>query len=84
MTKDALSLPHLLRGEVVSVIGGVWESEAIGPGKASGAFVALGNSIVVVSPHSDRHMNLVALEIEPCTGLSGLPQLLSLAGMAPA
>ena len=84
MTKDALSLPHLLRGEVASVSGGLWESEAIGSGKASGAVVALGNSILVVSPHSERHMNLVALEFEPCTGLSGLPQLLSLAGMAPA
>ena len=84
MTKDALPLPHLLRGEMVSVIGGLWESEAIGSGKASGVVVALGNSIMVVFPRSERHMNLVALEFEPCTGLSGLPQLLSLAGMAPA
>ena len=66
MTTDALSLPHLRRGEMVSVIGGLWESEAIGSGKASGVVVALGNSIVVVFPHSERHIEF------GCAGIRAL------------
>ena len=69
---------------LVTVVGGPWESEAIGSGKASGASLALRNPILVVSPRSERRMNLVAMGFEPCAGLLGLPPLLSLAGMAPA
>lgn len=66
------------------MIGGPWESEAIGSGKASGASLALGSPILVVSPGGERRMNLVAMAFEPCAGLLGLLPLLSLAGMAPA
>ena len=83
MTKDVLSLPHLLRGEDVSEFCGFGESAAIGSGKARGANLALGASMLVVSPRDERHMDLVALGFEPCTGLRGLPPPLSLAGMAP-
>lgn len=83
MTKDALSLPHLLRGKVDSVFGGPWESEGIGFGKARGAGVALGNRVLVVSLRGERHMSLVAMGFEPCIGLLGLLPPFSLAGMAP-
>lgn len=71
MTNDALSLPHLLRGEVVSEFWGFGESEAIGCGKASGASLALGAFMPVVPPRAERHMDLAALGFEPCVGPVG-------------
>ena len=50
MTKDALSLPHLLRGEVVSELCGFWESEAIRSGKSQGRESGAPNLYVGCSP----------------------------------
>lgn len=73
MTKDALSLPHLLRGEDESQLCRVGESEAIGPEKARDANLALGVSMLVVSPSHERHMDLGVLGFESCIGRLGLP-----------
>lgn len=42
--------------------------------------MALGAFILVVPLRGERHMHLVALGFDPCTGLLGLPPPLSLAG----
>lgn len=86
MTKDAFSLPHLLRGELMSVFGGPWESEAIGSGKTCSAGAALGGFILAVSPRGESYLNLAALGFELCPGCEAYPPHpppLSPAGMAP-